>query len=49
MKIKENNFAYIDGAKSLLEIAKRGVEMAIEKDEKEAEKWMNQKIEKLRK
>jgi len=34
-------------SKSLLEIAKRGVEMAIEKDEKEAEKWINSEIEKL--
>jgi restriction endonuclease S subunit len=34
-------------SKSLLEIAKRGVEMAIEKDEQEAEKWMNNELEKL--
>jgi restriction endonuclease S subunit len=36
-------------SKSLLEIAKRGVEMAIEKDEQEAEKWINNEIEKLEK
>lgn len=34
-------------SKSLLEIAKQGVEMAIEKNEKEAEKWINSEIEKL--
>lgn len=34
-------------SKSLLEIAKRGVEMAIEKDEQEAEKWIESEIEKL--
>jgi len=31
----------------LLEIAKRGVEMAIEKDEQTAEKWMNGEMVKL--
>lgn len=34
-------------SKSLLEIAKRGVEVAIEKDEKEAGKWINSEIGKL--
>ncbi|MBU2579280.1 restriction endonuclease subunit S [Patescibacteria group bacterium] len=34
-------------SKSLLEIAKRGVEMAIEKDEPEAEKWINGELDKL--
>ncbi len=34
-------------SKELLEIAKRGVEMAIEKDEQEAEKWINEKLEKI--
>jgi len=34
-------------SKSLLEIAKRGVEMAIKKDENEAEKWINSEVEKL--
>jgi len=31
-------------SKSLLEIAKRGVEMAIEKDEQEAEKWIESEL-----
>ncbi len=31
----------------LLEIAKRGVEMAIEKDEKEAQQWINFELQKL--
>jgi len=34
-------------SKSLLEIAKLGVEMAIEKDEQEARKWIGSEIEKL--
>lgn len=34
-------------SKSLLEIAKQGVEMAIEKDEQEAEKWIEGEVEKL--
>lgn len=34
-------------SKSLLEIAKRGVEMAIEKDEQEAEKWIKVELNKL--
>ncbi len=34
-------------SKFLLEIAKRGVEMAIEKNEQEAEKWINNEIKKL--
>jgi len=34
-------------SKSLLEIAKRGVEIAIEKDEKEAKKWINKELNKL--
>ncbi len=34
-------------SKSLLEIAKKGVEMAIEKNESEAENWINAEIEKL--
>ncbi|HEY9167744.1 MAG TPA: restriction endonuclease subunit S [Candidatus Kryptonia bacterium] len=32
-------------SKRLLEIAKRGVEMAIEKNEKEAEMWMNKELQ----
>lgn len=35
-------------SKSLLEIAKRGVEMAIEKDEQEAEKWIGNKLNVLK-
>lgn len=35
-------------SKSLLEIAKRGVEMAIEKNEETAEKWIKSKIEQLK-
>ena len=34
-------------SKSLLEIVKRGVEMAIEKDEQEAEKWIENELRKL--
>jgi restriction endonuclease S subunit len=34
-------------SKTLLEIAKQGVEMAIEKDEREAENWINSEVEKL--
>jgi hypothetical protein len=34
-------------SKSLLEISKRGVEMAIEKDETEAGKWINNEVAKL--
>lgn len=34
-------------SKSLLEIAKRGVEMAIEKDEREAEKWIKNELKRL--
>ena len=34
-------------SKSLLEIAKRGVETAIEKDEQEAEKWINSEVDGL--
>ena len=34
-------------SKSLLEIAKQGVEMEIEKDEQEAEKWIDGEVTKL--
>lgn len=34
-------------SKSLLEIAKRGVEIAIEKNEEEAEKWIHYELEKI--
>lgn len=35
-------------SKSLLEIAKRGVEMAIEKDEQEAENWIEEKLKEIK-
>lgn len=35
-------------SKSLLKIAKRGVEIAIEKDEKESEKWIQDELKKLK-
>ncbi len=35
-------------SKSLLEIAKQGVEMAIEKDEKEAGKWIDEELKKIK-
>ena len=35
-------------SKSLLEIVKRGVEMAIEKDEQEAEKWISEQLTELK-
>jgi restriction endonuclease S subunit len=35
-------------SKSLLEIAKRSVEMAIEKDEQEAEKWIEEQLRKMK-
>lgn len=34
-------------SKHLLDIAKRGVEMAIEKDEKEAQDWIGMELKKL--
>lgn len=43
----EKSFSDRKLSKSLLEIAKRGVEMAIEKDEQEAEKWIEEKINEL--
>ncbi len=43
----EKSFSDRKLSKSLLEIAKRGVEMAIEKDEQEAEEWIESEIEKL--
>jgi type I restriction enzyme, S subunit len=45
-KVEESHEAY-NKSKSLLEIAKRGVEIAIEENETEAEKWINNEIEKL--
>lgn len=32
----------------MLEIAKRGVEMAIEKDEQEAEKWIENELKEVK-
>jgi len=46
-KLIEKSFNDRKLSKSLLAIVKRGVEMAIEKDEKEAEKWIKSEIEKL--
>ncbi|MEO0075443.1 MAG: restriction endonuclease subunit S [candidate division WOR-3 bacterium] len=43
----EKSFSNRSLSKSLLEIAKRGVEIAIEQDEQEAEKWINGEIKKL--
>lgn len=43
----EKSFSNRKLSKSLLEIAKRGVELAIEKDEQEAEKWIDDEIKKL--
>lgn len=43
----EKSFSNRKLSKSLLEIAKRGVEMAIEKDEREAEKWIESEVGKL--
>ena len=43
----EKSFSDRKLSKSLLEIAKRGVERAIEIDEQEAGKWRNGEIEKL--
>lgn len=34
-------------SKRLLDIAKRGVEMAIEKSEKEAQNWINAELNRL--
>jgi type I restriction enzyme S subunit len=38
------SFAKREKSKNLLEIAKRGVEIAIEKSEEEAQKWINQEV-----
>lgn len=46
-ELVEKSFNYRKLSKSLLKIAKRGVEMAIEKDEQEAEKWIKEEIVKL--
>ena len=41
------DLSYLEKGSQLLEIAKCGVEMAIEKNEKQAEQWINNEIEKL--
>jgi restriction endonuclease S subunit len=41
------SFSDREQSKRLLDIAKRGVEMAIEKDEQEAEKWIQSEIDKI--
>lgn len=46
-KLVEKSFDDRKLSKSLLEIAKRGVEMAIEKNEEEAGKWINSEFGKL--
>ena len=45
----EQSFFYRKQSKSLLEIAKRGVEIAIEKSEEEAEQWINYNLTELKK
>lgn len=47
-ELVEKSFSDRKLSKSLLEIAKRGVEMAIEKNEEEAEKWINSELGKLK-
>jgi len=44
----EKSFSDRKLSKSLLEIAKRGVEIAIEKDEKEAKKWISSEVGKIK-
>jgi len=46
VNIKKSNDC-IFKSKALLEIAKKGVEMAIEQDEEKAEKWIKEEVEKL--
>lgn len=47
MELVEKSFDDRKLSKSMLEIAKRGVEMAIEKNEEEAGKWINSGLAKL--
>lgn len=47
-KLLEKSFNNRQLSKSLLEIAKQGVEMAIEKDEESAEIWINDKVNQLK-
>jgi len=46
-ELVEKSFSDRKLSKSLLEIAKRGVEMAIEKNEEEAGKWIDSEVRKL--
>lgn len=46
-KLVDESFDSRIRSKSLLDIAKRGVELAIEKDEKAAEKWIDEQTEKV--
>ncbi|MFH0888893.1 MAG: restriction endonuclease subunit S [Planctomycetota bacterium] len=43
----EKSFIAREQSKRLLDIAKQGVEMAIEKDEKQAQNWINSELKKL--
>lgn len=45
-KVQES-FKLREQSKQLLEIAKKGVEIAIEKDEATSESWMKEEMEKL--
>ncbi|MEK7611229.1 MAG: restriction endonuclease subunit S [Patescibacteria group bacterium] len=47
-KLVEESFNDGNSSKALLEIAKHGVETAIEKNEKEAKEWINTELVKLR-
>lgn len=42
-----DSFNKRETSKKLLEVAKNGVEIAIEQDESTAEKWINSEVEKL--
>ena len=47
-KLLEQSFENKDLSLELLEIAKLGVETAIEKNEEEAEKWINMRLQDLK-
>ncbi|HDK27044.1 MAG TPA: hypothetical protein ENG48_08165 [Candidatus Atribacteria bacterium] len=50
IKVKINeSFSQRDKSKNLLEIAKKGVEMAIEENEEIAEEWINNELKKINK
>jgi restriction endonuclease S subunit len=46
-KMVNDSFCNRELSKLLLEVAKRGVELAIEKDEKQAQNWINSELKKL--